>query len=161
MGTPDLWCENFDLDLPKVIPGALVALGDTADQVLFTHAAVTNGRINLPAAWNENDGMASYFGFKSPANPPGHYTERPVVECTFWEALRDLWIHQHLLMVEGVLVWNATFNSSVGQAFEVLMYKMRNWRPVPDGDVEKNQTIVRESLREASRLMRSLRGSLR
>src|SRR4029077_20351124 len=69
MGIPDLWCETFDLDLPKVIPGALVALGDTADQVLFTHAAVTNGRINLPAAWNENEGMASYFGFKSPANP--------------------------------------------------------------------------------------------
>lgn len=158
MGSPDLWCETFDLDLPKVIHGAREALGDTADQVLFTHAAVTNGRINLPAAWNENEGLASYFGFKGPAAPARHYTERPIVECTFWEALRDLWIHQHLLMVEGVLVWNPTFNSSVGQAFEVLMYKLRSWRPVPEEDVQKNQTIVLESLKEAARLMQNLRG---
>ena len=46
-----LWCDTFDADLLKVVPGAEEALGDTAAIELLTYSNPTNGKINCPAAW--------------------------------------------------------------------------------------------------------------
>jgi hypothetical protein len=151
-----IWCEGFDCDLPTVVPGAKEALGDTAEQKLWTCSRPTNGKINCPASWNEREGLVSYFGFSGPSVPASHLVSDPAMECTFWEAVRDLWVHQHILSIEKVHVWDPTFQSSVGQAFEVLMWHVRKWRPVPEDDAEKHRAIVRKSLESAADKLRFL-----
>lgn len=151
-----MWCDGFDCDLPTVVPGSREALGDTAEQKLFTYSMPTDGKINCPSAWNEVEGLVSYFGFKDPSTPRGRTPTASVMECTFLEAVRDLWIHQHLLYVEGVQVWNPSMESTIGQAFEVLMYHTRRWVPVPQVDVERYQKIVLFSLTEAADRLRCL-----
>lgn len=151
-----IWCEGFDCDLPAVVPGAKEALGDTADRRLFTYSRPTNGKINCPSVWNEAEGLVSYFGFSEPAAPASRLADAPVMECTFYEAVRDLWVHQHILSIERVHVWDPTFQSSVGQAFEVLMWHVRKWRAVPEDDAEKNRVIVRKSLEAAAEKLRYL-----
>lgn len=151
-----MWCEGFDLDLPAAVPGAKEALGDMADQKLFTYSRPTQGKINCPSCWNEHEGLTSYFGFYTPAAPPSRISDAPVMDCTFYEAVRDLWIHQHILAVEQVQIWDPTFQSPVGMAFEVLMYHVRRWRPVPEDDAQKNRAIVIESLKTAAERLRHL-----
>jgi hypothetical protein len=65
------WSDDFDMDLPKVIPDAKAALGDVADLELVTHGHTTHGRLNHPSCWNHSLGLVAWFGRRDPMKPPG------------------------------------------------------------------------------------------
>lgn len=119
-----MWCDDFDMDLPKVIPGVRDAVGDAGDIVLFTYGHTTHGTLNHPSVWNTGEGTIAFFGFTSPAAPGGFATSSPVVECTGWEFFRDLWVHGTAAYVERFLVWKS---EDLEADFENIMWNVRGW----------------------------------
>jgi hypothetical protein len=151
------WSDHFDLDLTVAVPKAREVLGELGDLEIWTNSSLTKGRINCPSAWNEPEGLTSFFSFRQDAVPPGgRSTMYPSVPCTIWEAFRDLWIHQHLLSLEGVVVWDPTTSSMVGHAFEVLLYGIRKWRPIPEDDMVQARKAVLVSIAQAANLIAHL-----
>lgn len=121
-----MWCDDFDMNLPTVIPGALQALGDLADVELFTHCNCgKDGVLNHPCLWNSDTTMLAFFGFRNPSKPAPYFTTAPIVSCTAWEAFRDAWPHSFAMMIEGELIWD-TFPLR-GQ-FHELMQHHRGYR---------------------------------
>lgn len=125
-----LWSDDFDMDLPKVIPGALPTLGDLADIVLYTHGVPDRkpeslGRLNHPCVWNSDRTMLAFFGFSNPAKPDFYSADKTIVECTVWEAFRDCWPHGFCMMVECQPVWD-TFPMREG--FNEIMQDLRGWK---------------------------------
>jgi hypothetical protein len=142
-----LWCHDFDLDLPKVVSDWLDFLGYAADVELRTHCTPTNGRINCPSAWWTDHGLTAFFStadYGAPA-PPGYWTDRPLVECTFAEVVRDEWIHGQIVVVNGRLIWKPP-----NRLMEQLMFDVRGWTPL--GDIERAaiKRHVRRSLAAAA-----------
>lgn len=134
-GSGPLWCEGFDADLLAVVPGALDELGDTADVKLWTYSTPTNGKINCPASWWTDAGLASFFSTTDRSPIPASFrTSDPLVDCTFLEAIRDEWVHQSLILVNGVLVWRPP-----ARAMEQLMYDVRGWHRVKLTDDERDE----------------------
>lgn len=127
-----MWCDNFDADLPKVVPDARAALGDVADLMLRTHASLAaNGMMSHPTVWNHELGLVAVFWRTDrPASKPAHYyTREPVVDLTLWEAVRDAWVHSYVILLEDVWV----FNGEAAHAhFDPLMWHVRKWPGVSD-----------------------------
>lgn len=142
-----MWCDDFDADLLKVVPGAAEALGAAADIRLWTHGNETNGKLNHPSVWGSDIGMIAFFGFSPAATgkPDGYYTDRPTIECTFLEAVRDCWVHTYGIVVHHQTVWRSTWGP-----FEVLMYDIRGWRRALDATREDLINEVLDSLRAAA-----------
>ncbi|WP_411033801.1 hypothetical protein [Shinella sp. BYT-45] len=125
MADRPMWCDDFDMDLPKVVPGAREAVGEAGGIVLFTYGHTTHGTLNLPCMWNSCEGgTLAFFGFSSPAAPRGFTTSSPVVECTGWEMFRDLWVHGTAAYVERFLVWKS---EELNRDFENIMWNLRGW----------------------------------
>lgn len=140
-----MWCDDFDIDLYRAVPGAREVLAPVADVVLYTHGHVTDGKLNHPSCWNHNLGTVAFFGFNDPAKPPEFYVgNAPVVRCTFEEAVRDLWVHALVMIVEGVVVWDSS--QAVQRRFDLLMGHMRGWRQLGAREVERAQLDVMESI---------------
>lgn len=143
-----LWCEDFDADLPKVVPGALDALGDAADVELRTYSRPTNGKINCPAAWHTDLGLTAYFStpdFGQP-QPLGYVTvKEALVPCTFWEVVRDEWIHGQVVVVNRRWVWTPPNDLMMR-----LMYDLRGWTALDDLKRVEIQRHVVASLEAAS-----------
>lgn len=118
------WSDNFDMDLPKVIPGAREIVGDLAGVKLVTQGHTTDGRLNHPSVWNDRLGMVAFFGFKSPARESFYHSSEPTVECTVWEAFRDAWAHSYVLIVEREPIWD-TF--ALRSEFDTILYVERGW----------------------------------
>ncbi len=149
-----LWCEDFDADLPKVVPGALDAIGDTAEVELLTYCSPTNGKINCPASWHTNDGLAAFFttpGFGSIA-PPGYVGGKEEVTCTFWEAVRDEWVHSSIILLN----WQHTIWKPPDALMMALMYDLRGWTALSDEGREETQENVRRSLAAAADRLRTV-----
>lgn len=147
--TGALWCEDFDADLPKVVPGALECLGDAAWIELLTYSHATNGRINCPAAWWTDHGLTAFFAtpeWGAPA-PAGYWPgQSELVVCTFWEAIRDEWIHDAAIAVNGRLIWK-----SPAQLMTRLMFDLRGWTQLDEATRVETQEHVRASLAAAAR----------
>jgi hypothetical protein len=142
-----MWCDTFDADLLKVVPGAAEALGEAAQISLTTRSHVTGGKINCPSAWNTHDGLMSFFWTTLEYQPDAsYYTEHPIVECTFLEAVRDEWVHSAVVNVNGQIVWRPPV-----RLMERLMFDLRGWTVLADDAREYNRQRVRESLRKAAR----------
>lgn len=123
-----MWCDDFDMDLPKVVPMARDALGAIGDLELHTYGHVTNGKLNHPSVWNSNVGSVAFFGRPGRVGKPAsYYTNSPLVPCTLWEALRDAWCHDIVILFEGTPVWGDTWRQ-----FEKLMWHTRGWRKLPE-----------------------------
>jgi hypothetical protein len=137
-----MWCDDFDADLLKVVPGALEALGDSASQHLLTYSSLTGGKINCPASWN---GAGALF-WTDPGDPPpaSFSTRKQVAGCTFAEAVRDEWVHSAAIVVNGHIVWQPPV-----RAMEALMYDLRCWSMLGDGHREAVRQSVRDSLAAA------------
>lgn len=148
-----LWCDNFDADLLTVVPGVDDALGDIADMQLWTHCRPTDGRINSPAAWHTDLGLTAFFSTDRDRPPaPAHYlTNDPLVRCTFLEAVRDEWIHSSVIVVDGLVVWEPPVRQ-----FERLMYDVRGWQILPDGEREAVRGDVVASLLDAAERVRRI-----
>lgn len=153
--TTGLWCENFDADLLAVVPGAVEALGDAAGVELWTYSHVTNGRINHPAAWNTDHGLAAFFSTRDRSPTPARYVTRdPLVECTFLEAVRDEWIHSCTIVVNGRVVWRPPI-----RAFEQLMFDVRDWKTLADEARQRIRRAVTDSLADAALQLRHAIGA--
>lgn len=139
------WSDDFDMDLPKVIPDAKALLGELADLKLVTTGHETYGRLNHPSVWNHDLGVVAFFG------RPGRFQRHssfvsgsPDVRCTLWEALRDAWSHDYAILLEGVQVWPyGTY-----EHFEPLMYALRGWRETSAATVEKHKAYIRGLIKQ-------------
>lgn len=140
------WSDDLDMDLPAILPGLDEALGESANIALWTHGGTSHGRLNHPAVW----GGWGMFG----TNPTGVWkpadwvTGHPVVQCTWREALRDAWPHTYRILVDGRPVWDAR---RLGPAFMSLMYDLRGWRALPDGEADRLRGQVLASVIAATR----------
>lgn len=136
-----MWCDDFDCDLPKVVPGAREAIGDAAGIQLCTHGKTTHGRLNHPDVWNSYEGMVAFFGFRTPAKPPSYVTVAPIVRCTFWEAVRDWWGHDFRMLVEGEEI----LPYGNWRWLEPIMWSTRGWgdpeRKKIEADAARERTI--------------------
>jgi hypothetical protein len=148
-----LWCEDFDADLPKVVPQALDVLGDLANVELVTYSHATNGKINCPSAWWTDHGLTAFFatpGWGGPA-PAGYWTDKKVVACTFWDTVRDEWIHDATVIVNGRFVWKPPV-----QLMHRLMFDLRGWTPLDDIERASIQKHVRASLAAAAERLQAV-----
>jgi hypothetical protein len=135
-GASVMWCDDFDMDLPRVVPEALPILQRIPDSIVFrTHGHEWGGKLNHPSCWNTYDGLAAFFTLdptRDPA-PSGYMTGDPIVSCTWTEAVRDAWCHDFLLVVDGDAIFD--FMRLYRTAFEPLMYHVRGWRQVSPREV--------------------------
>lgn len=148
-----MWCADFDADLQKLIPAAHGVLGDAADIELLTYSYETNGKINCPSSWWTDHGLTAFFvtpGHGGPA-PAGFWTNEGVVGCTFWEAIRDEWIHGSVIVVNGHFVWKPP-----DRLMERLMFDLRGWTPLGDEERAEIVTHVLASLHAAARRIRAV-----
>lgn len=138
-----MWCDDFDMDLLKVLPEAEQLLAPLAGIRLYTTCHPTYGRVNLPCSWNDRVNFCCFVGFIAeedglPAEGPqplGYVTDAPVVEATAEELFRDLWSHQMRWVQmltphsspgwpRSVEIWNS---GQLASTFTDLMYDLRNW----------------------------------
>ena len=141
-----MWCDTFDADLLSTVPGALEAVGPAAAVSLTTRSHVTDGKINSPSAWNTYEGLMAFFWTAPEHAPDFAYwrTDKPEVACTFAEVVRDEWVHDALVNVNGHIVWRPPVNLMMK-----LMYDVRGWAVLEDGKREAIQESVRRSLAAA------------
>lgn len=149
-----MWCDDFDVDLPKVVPGARQALGDVADVRLWTTGHETLGALNSPTMWNTDLGLTALF-FRTPRRPEAfYYTKAPLLECTFWEAIRDMWVHAGAMLVDGRLIADT---ERWHRHFETLLWQTRGWgNGFTPGKVERARGAVRRGIYAAAVEMRRL-----
>jgi hypothetical protein len=146
-----MWCDDFDADLLKVVPGAAEALGDTARVEMRCYSRLTGGRINLPSCWHTDAGLAAFFWTDPALRPPESYvTDDPEAGCTFLEAVRDEWVHGQVVVVNRQLVWRPR------EALMMrLMYDLRGWgTPLTDAVRAETRGHVLASLDQAARRLR-------
>jgi hypothetical protein len=155
-----MWCDDFDMDLYKVLPDAKRLLEPVANLRLYTTGHMTDGALNHPSTW----GIRAYFGFRLseelPARgcqPEGHWTDSPVIGCTVEEAFRDVWPHTLIMIVEGYEVWNA---HALWTQFERLMSSLRGWQQYDAELLDMDRKWVLCSIGEAARRIERLREGL-
>lgn len=136
-----MWCDSFDSDLPKVVPGAKEALGGLAALELQTHGTTTNGTLNHPSVWNDYSGMIAFFGSAGhgAGKPPHYHSGEPIVRCTLWEAVRDAWVHSYIIVLNGRPVWDAF---ALQDSFYALMYHVRGIQALPPSALDRQRRRV-------------------
>lgn len=146
-----MWCDDFDMDLPKVLPDALELLGDTAAVELLTHGHTTHGVLNHPTVWNGDLGLEAYFGFRHTGKPEICWTRDAIVRCTFWEAMRDAWPHGFVMLVGGRPILDA---GRLRPAFDAIMWQTRGWQGASEAKAARARTIVTHALVQAAECLR-------
>lgn len=82
---PPFWSDDFDMDLPKIIPDAKSLLGDHASLRLLTTASIAaNGMKSHPSVWNGHQGFIALFSTGAWIRPSFYWSDRPQVEYTLW-----------------------------------------------------------------------------
>lgn len=148
-----LWCDDFDADLPKLIPDAIDALDGVADVALWTRSKPTNGRINCPSCWHSDIGLCAYFTTREGENPqpPGFFSRDPIVRCTFWEAVRDEWCHDATIVVNRVVIWTPP-----SELMMQLMFDVRGWSPLKPSEANAIANQVLDGLSAAAERLREV-----
>jgi hypothetical protein len=142
-----MWCDDFDADLLRVVPGAAEVLGTAAGIRLTTRAYVTDGTINHPLCWHTDQGIAAFFWTcDAGRSPAGYVTNDREIGCTFLEAVRDEWVHDCLIVVDRRLIWRPRPN----RWMMPLMYDVRGWKVLDDSAREQIRQSVCDSLRTAA-----------
>lgn len=136
------WSDDFDMDLPKVIPDAKTRLGKHADlELVTTCTRPTHGRLNHPCAWNHPLGLVSFVG-RGHTHRPGHYhTSAPTIRCTLWEVIRDAWPHSNVVLFEGFPIWHDQW-----EHFQPIMYHIRKLHELTAGDLDRHIAAVRHEI---------------
>lgn len=145
-----MWCDDFDADLLKVVPGAVEALGPAASVQLQTYSRLTDEKINHPSCWHTDAGIAAFFWTVPEGRPPaGYSTDDPPAECTFLEAVRDEWVHDCVICVNRHVVWQPP-----GRLMERLMYDVRGWTVLTEAQrTDACQSVLRSLEAAAQRLI--------
>ncbi len=151
------WSDDLDMDLPKVLPSLDQLLGGTAAVRLWTYGYTSHGRLNHPSMWNSDFGMAAFFGLdNSGAWKPAYYwTCDEMVECTWREVVRDVWVHQCLVLVDLHPVLSTNLFES---GFTDLMFHRRGIRTLPSTQVVEIVTAVAAEVSAATRRLHDLVG---
>lgn len=146
------WSDDFDMDLPKVIPEARERLGEYAGLELLTRGHTTHGRLNHPDCWNHSLGMVAFFG------RPGHHykesffsTQSPEVRCTLWEAIRDVWVHDYVIVLEHNPIWNHP--EMYNEHFYPLMSHLRGWSQLSEKEVKEHKLCVLDAIAQTRMLL--------
>ncbi|HLF28243.1 MAG TPA: hypothetical protein VJG32_18080 [Anaerolineae bacterium] len=152
-----MWCDTFDMDLPKIIPDAMQAIAPVRNIVLYTHGGARDGVINHPAVWSTYSGSVAFFGFHPETiKDESYYTNDPVVRCSFEEAVRDAWPHTYIIALNWFKVGRGWRQSLVWDSFrlkdhfDILMYDLRRWRTSPIEVIEQSKRYVVKSLEYAT-----------
>ncbi|MBB3297843.1 MULTISPECIES: hypothetical protein [unclassified Rhizobium] len=148
-----MWCDDFDTDLLKVVPGIPELLGDLAGVTLWTHAGTWEGTLNHPSMWNHDTGLICFFGFNDPDKPDYFSTGQPPVQCTVLEMFRDLWCHGATVMMGPIPVWDS---QPLQPEFDILMYAVRGWFDTRPNRIRLAQLRARKSIRQAADCLRQL-----
>jgi hypothetical protein len=156
MSDTPFWSDDFDMDLPRILPEARELMGALGDvELVTTGKPDKNGRLNHPAVWNGDRSMLAFFGFKNPCRPeqmaaPGVGE----VRCTAWEAFRDAWPHQYLIVIERRAIWDT---GPLWKHFETIMWDLRGigGRKPPDRMSQARRAVVR-SYRDGVRALERL-----
>jgi hypothetical protein len=167
-----MWCDDFDMDLLKVLPEVERLLAPLSDIRLYTTCRPTFGRINLPCSWDDYAGITCFVGFlrereELPAvgpQPLGYYTDSPVVEATAEEMFRDLWVHQcRWVQVQGPGFcgrWDHKTEAwrphALTRNFMDLMYHLRRIWPMEEGEWRYARRKALQSIADASRRLERL-----
>lgn len=141
-----MWCDDFDMDFPKIFSDAPAALGELADIELWTNGHATDGVLNHPSAWNTDFGLAAFFGFNGNGRGEFFYTSAPLVKCTAWEMFRDAWPHHVAIVVEREMIWDT---GALSREFDVIAWAVRQWRVVPASELDLAKKTVRRSWKTA------------
>lgn len=148
---PPFWADDFDMDLPQIVPDWLELLGDTAEVTLKTHSRGTEDRINLPSAWSHlKYRSVAFFGREHPHKPELYWTEAPVIDCTFGEVMRDVWSHHYMAFVEGRPVVEGSW-----LRFDYIMSHRRGWTRLPDRVIAQHEAWARRWVRKGALALRS------
>jgi hypothetical protein len=148
------WSDDFDMDLPKVIPDAKLQLGDLADLELVTYSGTTFRRLNHPACWNHELGSVSFFGRPGRRFIEPFYSHggREQVRCTLWEAVRDAWSHHLVIVFEFAPVLDT---GALTRRFDRLMYRLRGWQDdITDTEIEAHKAAVVAAIRDCEMRVR-------
>lgn len=151
------WSDDFDMDLLQLLPDLPERLGDAANIPLWTYGNTSYGRLNHPSVWNGHYGHEAYFGTDDTGTwkPDGyrsHYDQ--IVACTWLEALRDAWPHNYMIFVDrAVVVWDTI---RLQPTFDKLMYGLRGWRTLADGEADRLKGHLLASVLAATADLRGL-----
>lgn len=154
MSTPDLpfWSDDFDMDLPKVIPQGRALLGELADLELVTTGGTMHGRLNHPCCWNHELGSVSFFGRPGKLyREPGYVTSRPEVRCTLWEAVRDAWPHHLVIVFEFDPVLDT---GALCEHFDAIMWHIRKWQKIDEKALAEHKTRALQAIGQCAMLVR-------
>ncbi len=147
------WSDDFDMDLPKIIPEARERLGQYASLELLTYGNASYGRLNCPDCWNHTLGSVAWFGRKTPFKPDSYVTSSPLVRCTLWEVLRDVWAHDFVLVFEGNPIWKHP--EMWEEHFYPLMEHVRNERVLDEKEVREHKLCVLDAISQLRMLLRA------
>lgn len=152
MTYPKFWSDDFDMDLPKILPNLDIILGDAARIRMWTWGHISHGRLNHPALWNSNKEMTGFFGFtpETTGKPDSYYTESGLVECTWREVVRDAWVHHFTVQIDGAGVWKT---EQFAHGFLGLMHHLRGHAAMHPGVIEVFKGQVARSLHHATKLV--------
>jgi hypothetical protein len=141
------WSDDFDMDLPKIIPDAKQLLGQHRALQLLTTGSVRDGMLMHPTVWNHHLGTIAMFSTRRGwwAKPGSYYTTDPKVVCSLWEAVRDAWSHGYVMLIDGVPVLNT--QRMYNRRFYPLMSSLRGWSELPPRAVERHKMFVRAAIR--------------
>lgn len=153
-----MWCDDFDMDLPKVIGGFYRVVGTLSEVTLYTRGSSDDeGYLIMPACWTTDRGLAAYFAALRPGEdlceshdgpqPEEYVTDDKRVIATFGNALRVCWLHQCLFMLRRrrgyAVIWDSPM---LWQHFEAIMYLRRGWGPIGENELHLHQNAVELSL---------------
>lgn len=152
-----MWCDSFDMDLLRVVPEVVKIVDAFANVKLWTYCrGAVDGVINLPTCWNTNLGLAAFFFSEEPKHERnaqgwlhfrgGYTTDAQLVWCTWLELLRDGWVHQYVVDLDGKVVWRP---NDLAREFELLMWHRRGWRTASEEQVKSAIEHVSASIEDA------------
>ena len=162
-----MWCDNFDMDLPKVIPNAEAICAPVRELKLYTTGRSSDGKLNHPAVWNGHRSMNAFFALGeggAEPQPHGYFSSQPIIACTAWEAFRDAWPHHYSMQLRHrdsvgkdcfVEIWNTC---DLNDRFTRLMYDLRGWQKLTDGRRCSDVAHVELTLRDAVARLQSVVG---
>lgn len=157
-GQLPFWSDDFDMDLVALFPQLPNMLQDTAQETMWTFGGETFTRLNHPAVWNWSTGPIAMFWKNKPAIQPdekgwfrlvnGMVTDRPLIEATWLEVLRDAWSHCFLVMCDGEGLWN-TADDELRRIFDAIMWHIRGVTP-RDNEIKTLKGLALTSVMQAN-----------
>ncbi len=155
------WSDDFDMDLLKLFPDIAKDMGPVAHAKLWVLGSLSTDNVfSHPTVWNGYDGMESLFWAEQPPDllrdehgwltmEGGLTTNSPMCCITVMEAIRDCWVHDYNIHLEGrvVLKHGMRFYNS---HFYPIMATVRGWKVV---DIERRLREVKAWALQGARNM--------